>query len=104
MLLLKMEHLGSYYLHRDDGGSIPPWTINFKQQIERFKIQLFIIMEKTRKISSRQIAAVKRGVKLGRILQKDHPEITELYLTNSLTQMEDILDIQSEYGVSRNVA
>ncbi len=59
------------------------------------------IEEKT----SEQLGAITRGIKLGRTLIKDHPKIAELSRQgNSLPTIMEELDIQSNYGVSYNVA
>jgi hypothetical protein len=43
-----------------------------------------------------QIAITKQGIKLGKILQKDHPEIAELYRDkNTLSEIVKKLDFQS---------
>ena len=59
------------------------------------------IEEKT----SEQLGAITRGIKLGRTLTKEHPEIAELYREgNTLSTIMEELDIQSNYNVGENVA
>ena len=53
-----------------------------------------------------QISDTKKSINLGRILQRNHPEIAELYRGSkeSLSKVAEKLDIQSEYSVSDDVA
>jgi hypothetical protein len=61
-------------------------------------------MEEYNPLSGSQIGAIKRGIKLGRTLQKNHPEIAEMYASHSQSEILDILDIQTKYRVGHNVA
>ena len=51
-----------------------------------------------------QISVLKKSISLGKILQKEHPEIADIYGYYSQTDIPKMLDIQSEYGVGDNVA
>lgn len=52
-----------------------------------------------------QVRAIARGIKLGRILRQDHPEIVDLYrLGYTLPKIIEELDINLKYGVSYCVA
>ena len=56
-------------------------------------------------LTKEQITAIKRGVGLGRTLQKDYPEIADLYRQGyTLQKIVEKLDIKSHYNVSNNVA
>ena len=61
-------------------------------------------MENYKELSREQFGAITRGIELGRTLQKDHPEIADIYGYYSQTDIPIMLDIQSEYGVSDSVA
>ena len=61
-------------------------------------------MEDYKELSNEQFGAITRGIELGRTLQKEHPEIAVMYGYYSQTDIPKMLDIQSEYGVSDNVA
>ena len=51
-----------------------------------------------------QFGAIRRGIELGRTLQKEHPEIADIYGYYSQRDIPKMLEIQSEYGVGDNVA
>ena len=53
-----------------------------------------------------QISDTKKSINLGRILQRNHPEIAELYIGSkgSLSKVVEKLDIQSKYDVFNYVA
>jgi len=55
-------------------------------------------------LTQEQIKAIKRSINLGSTLQKDHPEIAELYVNTGLRQIVKILNIQSEYDVNEGIA
>ena len=61
-------------------------------------------MEDYKELSTEQFGAITRGIELGRTLQKDHPEIAVIYGYHPQTDISKMLDIQSEYGVSDEVA
>ena len=61
-------------------------------------------MEDNKEFSREQVGAITRGISLGRTLQKEHPEIADIYGYYSQTDIPKMLDIQSEYGVSDEVA
>lgn len=57
------------------------------------------------KLRPEQLAAIKKGITLGKTLQKDHPEIADLYRQNHvLSKITEVLNIQEEYGVGYHVA
>ena len=53
-----------------------------------------------------QISDTKKSINLGRILQRNHPEIAELYIKSkeSLSKVVEKLDVQSKYDVFNSVA
>ena len=52
-----------------------------------------------------QVGAISRGIKLGRTLQRDHPEIADLYRAGlTATEISEELGIELKYSVSVNVA
>lgn len=53
-----------------------------------------------------QISDTKKSINLGRILQRNHPEIAELYIGSkgSLSKVVEKLDVQSKYDVFNDVA
>ena len=52
-----------------------------------------------------QLVAMKNAIQLGRTLQKDHPEIAELYRQgNSIAQIGNFLRVELEYQVNYSVA
>ena len=53
-----------------------------------------------------QISDTKKSINLGRILQRNHPEIAELYIGSkgSLSKVVEKLDNQSKYDVFNYVA
>ena len=56
-------------------------------------------------LTNEQIAVIKRGIKLGEALIKDHSEIANLRREgNYLHTIAEKLDIQLEYGVTDNLA
>jgi len=56
-------------------------------------------------ISHKQIMAVKRSIKLGRTLQKNHPEIADLYRKgDSMMKIVEDLRITTDYNVTEAVA
>ena len=56
-------------------------------------------------LTNEQCAAIKRVIKLGEALIKDHPEIANLRREgNYIHTIAEKLDIQTEYGVTDNVA
>ncbi len=55
-------------------------------------------------LSNGQFGAIKRSINLGRILQRDHPEIVDIYGYHPQAQIPEMIDIQSRYDVSDNVA
>ena len=58
-----------------------------------------------RELSPKQLAAIHTSIDLGRTLQRDCPEIMELYRDNfSLAQIVEKLEIQSRYHVGSSVA
>jgi len=61
-------------------------------------------MEDNTNLSREQIGAIKQGIKLGRTLQKDHPEIADIYGYWSQGDIIKMLDIPSKYDVSDSVA
>ena len=61
-------------------------------------------MEDNKGLSREQFRAIKQSIKLGRTLQKDHPEIADIYGYYFQADIPKMLDIQSKYGVSDNVA
>ena len=61
-------------------------------------------MEDYKEFSKEQVGAITRSIKLGRTLQKEHPEIADIYGYYSQTDIPNMLDIQSKYGVSDSVA
>ena len=61
-------------------------------------------MEDYKELSGEQFGAITRGISLGRTLQRDHPEIAVMYGYHPQTQIPEMLDIQSRYDVSDNVA
>lgn len=56
------------------------------------------------KLYKEQIGAITRSIVLGRILQRDHPEIAELYREINLHKIVEELDIKSIYRVTEKVA
>ena len=61
-------------------------------------------MKDNKELSNKQFGAITRGIELGRTLQKDHPEIAVIYGYHPQRDIPKMLDIQSEYGVSDDVA
>jgi len=61
-------------------------------------------MEDNKELSNEQFGAITRSIKLGRTLQKDHPEIAVIYGYYSQRDIPEMLDIQSKYGVSDDIA
>ena len=61
-------------------------------------------MEDYKELSREQVRAITRGISLGRTLQEDHPEIAVMYGYYSQRDITKMLDTQSEYGVSDEVA
>jgi len=61
-------------------------------------------MEDNKELSNEQNRAITRGIKLGRTLQKEHPEIAVMYGDYSQGKISEMLDIQSNYAVSDSVA
>ena len=61
-------------------------------------------MEDYKEFSREQVSAIRQSIKLGRTLKEDHPEIAVIYGYYSQTDIPIMLDIQSEYGVSDEVA
>jgi hypothetical protein len=61
-------------------------------------------MEDNTNFSREQVGAITRSMELGRTLQKEHPEIAIIYGYHPQTDIPKMLDIQSEYGVSDDVA
>jgi hypothetical protein len=61
-------------------------------------------MEEHNPLSREQIGAIKRSIKLGRTLQKDHPEIVTMWRDYPRSQILKILNIQIKYGVVESVA
>tara|TARA_Y100000310_G_scaffold323165_1_gene383170 strand:- start:7279 stop:8166 length:888 start_codon:yes stop_codon:yes gene_type:complete len=56
-------------------------------------------------LSSKQVAAIKLGIELGRTLQEEHPEIAEMYRGGkSQLQIARELGISETYGVSERIA
>ena len=56
-------------------------------------------------LSPEQVGAISRSIRLGLILQQDHPEIIDLWKQdNSYAKIAEMLEIKSNYGVSNNVA
>lgn len=55
-------------------------------------------------ITPLQRNAIKRASYLGKKLQEDHPEIADLFVEHTLYEIIDLLDIESDYNVTRNVA
>jgi hypothetical protein len=56
-------------------------------------------------LSPTQFKAIRRSIDLGRILQKDHPEIAELYRRdNSLSQIARALNIASSNKTARTMS
>lgn len=56
-------------------------------------------------LTPKQITAMRRGIILGRVLQKDHPEIVEMYKRGyTLSKIIDELNIQLNYRVSDRVS
>lgn len=56
-------------------------------------------------LSSEQIGAIRRTIRLGLTLQHDHPEIAELYKQgHTQRDISEILKLQSEYGASESLA
>jgi len=61
-------------------------------------------MEDYKEFSKEQVGAITRSIKLGRTLQKEHPEIADIYGYYSQTDIPNMLDIQSKYSVGDSVA
>ena len=61
-------------------------------------------MEDNKGLSREQFRAIKQSIKLGRTLQKEHPEIADIYGYHPQRHIPKLLDIQSKYGVSDKVA
>jgi hypothetical protein len=61
-------------------------------------------MEDYKEFSKEQVGAIARSIKLGRTLQKEHPEIAEMYIRHTQSEIADKLKIQSKYGVGVRVA
>ena len=61
-------------------------------------------MEDNKELSREQFGAITRSIKLGRTLQEDHPKIAEMYIHHTQSEIAKILEIQSKYGVSNEVA
>ena len=61
-------------------------------------------MEDYKEFSREQYGAIARSIELGRTLQKEHPEIAVIYGYYSQVDISNMLDIQSKYGVSDDVA
>ena len=56
-------------------------------------------------LTSKQVGAITRSIKLGRTLQEDYPHIAEFWKqSNYLPKVVEMLDIQNEYGVTSSVA
>ena len=55
-------------------------------------------------LSNEQFGAIARGIKLGRTLKEDHPEIADIYGYYFQADIPIMLEIQSKYGVSDSVA
>ena len=56
-------------------------------------------------LTREQHGAITRGIKLGRTLQQDHPDISQLWKQgNYYSNLVDMLDIKTSYGVGYNVA
>ncbi len=52
-----------------------------------------------------QYFAMKKSIELGRILQREHPEIAELFRRgNTLVEIVEELSLESKYGVNQNAA
>ena len=62
------------------------------------------LANEVRKITPLQRNAIKRASYLGKKLQEDHPEIADLFVEHTLYEIIDLLDIESNYNVTRNVA
>ncbi|MDO8459781.1 MAG: hypothetical protein Q7S74_01600 [Nanoarchaeota archaeon] len=62
-------------------------------------------MEGYNDLTPQQMAAIRRGIILGRTLQDDHPEIPQLYREgHSLKRIERDIGISSEYKVTELIA
>jgi len=51
-----------------------------------------------------QMSAIRRGLNLGRALQKDHPEISTMYKDHTLPEISDRLSVSSKYGINETIA
>ena len=51
-----------------------------------------------------QFGAISQSINLGRTLQKEHPEIADIYGYYSQVDIPEMLDIQSKYGVGDDIA
>lgn len=62
-------------------------------------------MEDNNKYSHQKVWAIKKSIGLGKTLQKEHPEIAELYKKGySLLKIVEKINVQLEYGVGNSVS